>query len=65
MDAQSAYNQILAYVYVYLINTYNVYPVMLFNSTVIATNPGGHPSAAGHVLMEGYLYTALQNCGIP
>ncbi len=58
------YNIILAEIYQYLIEVYDVYPVMLFGPDVIETNPGGHPNAKGHKLISDRLYYALEECGI-
>lgn len=58
------YNIILAEIYQYLIEVYDVYPTMLFGPDVKATNPGGHPSAEGHQIIADNLYNVFHNLGL-
>lgn len=59
-----SYNSVLLNTYVYLINTYQVYPVMLLGTEVLATTIDGiHPDPIGHQMIANYLYDALHAVG--
>lgn len=60
-----SYNETLVSIYIYLIDAFKIYPVMLLNEEVLSTaHDGIHPDAKGHQMMADALYDALENCGL-